>query len=157
MGMVDHVMRLESVQNAVDQAKTVAAAILGRAVAYDEVPWFWSDQYEVKLQMVGLDPAQAHKMPADLSGGMIKRVALARALANDPPLVVADEPVSALDVSIQSQVLNITWGYCPRDTPVLARIRLMACSWIQFFSALPEIVAALVRGCSTPMLEASPR
>ena len=47
-------VRLESVQNAVDQAKTVAAAILGRPVAYDEVPWFWSDQYEVKLQMVGL-------------------------------------------------------------------------------------------------------
>ncbi len=46
--------RLESVQNAVDQAKAVAAAILGRPEAYDEVPWFWSDQYEVKLQMVGI-------------------------------------------------------------------------------------------------------
>ena len=46
--------RLESVQNAVDQAKAVAAAILGRPGAYDEVPWFWSDQYEVKLQMVGI-------------------------------------------------------------------------------------------------------
>ena len=45
--------RLESVQNAVDQAKAVAAAILGRPQPYDEVPWFWSDQYEVKLQMVG--------------------------------------------------------------------------------------------------------
>ena len=46
--------RLESVQNAVDQGKAVAAAILGRPVPYDEVPWFWSDQYEVKLQMVGI-------------------------------------------------------------------------------------------------------
>jgi 3-phenylpropionate/trans-cinnamate dioxygenase ferredoxin reductase subunit len=46
--------RLESVQNAVDQAKAVAASILGRPAAYDEVPWFWSDQYEVKLQMVGI-------------------------------------------------------------------------------------------------------
>ena len=46
--------RLESVQNAVDQAKAVAAAILGRPEPYDEVPWFWSDQYEVKLQMVGI-------------------------------------------------------------------------------------------------------
>jgi 3-phenylpropionate/trans-cinnamate dioxygenase ferredoxin reductase component len=46
--------RLESVQNAVDQAKAVAAAILGRPVPYDEVPWFWSDQYEAKLQMVGM-------------------------------------------------------------------------------------------------------
>ena len=46
--------RLESVQNAVDQAKAVAAAIRGRPVPYDAVPWFWSDQYEVKLQMVGI-------------------------------------------------------------------------------------------------------
>jgi 3-phenylpropionate/trans-cinnamate dioxygenase ferredoxin reductase subunit len=46
--------RLESVQNAVDQAKAVAAAILGRHQPYDEVPWFWSDQYEIKLQMVGI-------------------------------------------------------------------------------------------------------
>jgi 3-phenylpropionate/trans-cinnamate dioxygenase ferredoxin reductase subunit len=50
--------RLESVQNAVDQAKAVAAAILGRHEPYDEVPWFWSDQYEVKLQMVGI--SQGH-------------------------------------------------------------------------------------------------
>jgi 3-phenylpropionate/trans-cinnamate dioxygenase ferredoxin reductase component len=47
-------IRLESVQNAADQAKAVAAAILGRDEPYDEVPWFWSDQYEMKLQMVGI-------------------------------------------------------------------------------------------------------
>jgi 3-phenylpropionate/trans-cinnamate dioxygenase ferredoxin reductase component len=47
-------LRLECVQNAIDQAKTVAAAILGQPVVYDPVPWFWSDQYEIKLQMAGL-------------------------------------------------------------------------------------------------------
>lgn len=47
-------IRLESVQAAVDQAKTVAAGILGRAEPYSAVPWFWSDQYDLKLQMVGL-------------------------------------------------------------------------------------------------------
>jgi 3-phenylpropionate/trans-cinnamate dioxygenase ferredoxin reductase subunit len=47
-------LRLESVQNAVDQAKIVAASILGRDAAYAAVPWFWSDQYDLKLQMVGL-------------------------------------------------------------------------------------------------------
>ncbi len=51
----------------------------------------------VKLQMVGLAPEDADKMPADLSGGMIKRAALARALIMDPPLLLLDEPTSGLD------------------------------------------------------------
>ncbi|NIJ45632.1 3-phenylpropionate/trans-cinnamate dioxygenase ferredoxin reductase subunit [Wenyingzhuangia heitensis] len=47
-------IRLESVQNAVDQAKVAAAAICGKKTVYNTIPWFWSDQYNVKLQMVGL-------------------------------------------------------------------------------------------------------
>ncbi len=47
-------LRLESVQNAVDQAKVAAAAISGKNPVYNTIPWFWSDQYDVKLQMVGL-------------------------------------------------------------------------------------------------------
>jgi 3-phenylpropionate/trans-cinnamate dioxygenase ferredoxin reductase subunit len=47
-------IRLESVQNAIDQAKTAAGAIMGAPRPYDPVPWFWSDQYEIKLQMAGL-------------------------------------------------------------------------------------------------------
>lgn len=50
----DRYVRLESVQNAVDQAKIAAAAITGKEVVYDSIPWFWSDQYTVKLQIVGL-------------------------------------------------------------------------------------------------------
>ena len=47
-------LRLECVQNAIDQAKAVASEILGKPQFYDPVPWFWSDQYELKLQMAGL-------------------------------------------------------------------------------------------------------
>jgi 3-phenylpropionate/trans-cinnamate dioxygenase ferredoxin reductase subunit len=47
-------LRLECVQNAIDQAKAVSSALLGKPQIYDPVPWFWSDQYELKLQMAGL-------------------------------------------------------------------------------------------------------
>lgn len=52
--MTAGLLRLESVQNAIDQGKTVADAIMGEPKPYAAVPWFWSDQYEVKLQIVGL-------------------------------------------------------------------------------------------------------
>ncbi len=53
-------MRLESVQNAIDMAEAVAGNILGAAEAYEPHPWFWSDQYDVKLQIAGLNTGYSH-------------------------------------------------------------------------------------------------
>ncbi|MET0346310.1 MAG: ABC transporter ATP-binding protein, partial [Casimicrobiaceae bacterium] len=123
------------------------------------------------LALVGLAPEHARRFPHEFSGGQRQRIGIARALAVEPEFIVADEPVSALDVSIQAQVINLlidlrqrfglTMLFISHDLDVVEylcdRIVVLYLGKVMEVAPAKALYSAPAHPYTRALLEASPR
>lgn len=104
-------------QNAVDQAKVAAKAILGEEVVYDAIPWFWSDQYDVKLQIVGLSSGYDQAILRREDGDMTKfsiwyflgdRLLSVDAVNNAKAYVIGTKLIKSGELIDQGKLMDLT-------------------------------------------------
>ncbi len=135
--------------------RMTVARILEEPVVFHNKALSASDvkaKVEAVMQQVGVDPQWADRYPHEFSGGQRQRISIARALMVDPEFVVADEPVSALDVSIQAQILNLlmdaqqqrglTYLFITHDLSVVEHISTRVA--VMYLGSLCELAPAKV-------------